>query len=92
MKWFCWDPANDYTFNIAINHFCRLNRTDLGYVILGTFIKSDFQLDVTTFTTLLNGLIQRDRFSDAKCLFKKLILAKICEPNEVSYNTMIKRL
>lgn len=44
-------PVNIFTFNIAINCVCRLNRVDFGFAILGT--------------TLIDGLSKVGKISEA---------------------------
>ncbi|CAL5351130.1 unnamed protein product [Camellia sinensis] len=64
--------VNIYTFNIAINCYCRV----IGFSLLGNLFKRGYTPDVTTFTTLINGLILQDRTPQAIELFKKLMTSR----------------
>ncbi|KAL8482764.1 hypothetical protein ACS0TY_025708 [Phlomoides rotata] len=85
-------PVNEYTFNIAVNCYCLVNRVDFGFGILGVMFKSGNKPDVTTFGTLLKGLFLDDKVAEAEKLFKKLLVLKICEPNDVMILTVINGL
>ncbi|KAL0456606.1 UNVERIFIED_CONTAM: putative pentatricopeptide repeat-containing protein, mitochondrial [Sesamum latifolium] len=85
-------PVNEYTLNIVINCYCLLNRVDFGFVILGNFFKRGYEPDVTTFNTLIKGLFLDDKVMEAEKLFKKLLMLKLCEPNEVTILTVINGL
>ncbi|GJU70381.1 putative tetratricopeptide-like helical domain-containing protein [Tanacetum coccineum] len=45
--------------------------------------------DLATYNTLINGLVQSDRVFEAVELFKKIVREKLCEPNQISYGTII---
>ncbi|KAL8479327.1 hypothetical protein ACS0TY_026263 [Phlomoides rotata] len=64
-------PIDQYTFNIAINCYCLLNRVDLGLAILGIILKSGYEPNVTTFSTLIKGLFLDHKVTEALKLFKK---------------------
>ncbi|KAI8002975.1 Pentatricopeptide repeat-containing protein, partial [Camellia lanceoleosa] len=68
--------VNLYTFNIAINCYCRLNQVHFGFSLLGSLFKRGFTPDATTFNTLINGLILEDKTPEAVELFKKLITTR----------------
>ncbi|KAL0456565.1 UNVERIFIED_CONTAM: putative pentatricopeptide repeat-containing protein, mitochondrial [Sesamum latifolium] len=85
-------PVNEYTMTIAINCYCLLNRVDFGFAILGSFFKCGYEVDVTTFTTLIKGFFLDDKVVEAEKLFKKLLTLKLCEPNEVTILTVINGL
>ncbi|XP_028114898.1 pentatricopeptide repeat-containing protein At1g63400-like [Camellia sinensis] len=84
--------VNFYTFNIAINYYCRLNRVDFGLSLLGTLFKRSYTPDVTTFTTPINGLILQDKTPQAVKLVKKLMRTREIEPNVVMYGTIVNGL
>ncbi|XP_028111570.1 putative pentatricopeptide repeat-containing protein At1g12700, mitochondrial [Camellia sinensis] len=84
--------VNFYTFNIAINCYCHLNRADFGLSLLGTLFKRGYTADVTTFTTLINGLILQDKTPQAVELFKKLVRTREIEPDVVMYGTIVNAL
>nr|GEX17283.1 hypothetical protein [Tanacetum cinerariifolium] len=67
---------------LLFNRICAL--------VLGSCFKHDIVPDVTTFNTLLNGLVLEGRISQAQRLFAKVITNKLCEPDLVMYSTMIK--
>ncbi|KAL8479330.1 hypothetical protein ACS0TY_026266 [Phlomoides rotata] len=85
-------PVNEYTFNIAINCYCLLNRLDLGLAILGIILKSVYKPDATTFGTLIKGLFLDHKVTEALKLFKKLLVLKTCEPSDVMILTVINGL
>ncbi|KAJ9556754.1 hypothetical protein OSB04_011368 [Centaurea solstitialis] len=83
-------PVDVYTTTIVIKCCCQMSCTSQGFAIVAYGFKRGVVPDVITFSTLLNGLILEDRVHEAERLFKKLIKEKLCEPNVVIYNTMIK--
>ncbi|XP_058211987.1 pentatricopeptide repeat-containing protein At1g12300, mitochondrial-like isoform X2 [Rhododendron vialii] len=68
---------NLYTFNIAINCYCRVNRVGFGFSLLGSVFKRGYTPDVVTFNTLLHALIPQDKAEEALSLFNKLLLQDI---------------
>ncbi|XP_057780956.1 putative pentatricopeptide repeat-containing protein At1g12700, mitochondrial [Salvia miltiorrhiza] len=82
-------PINHYTLNIAIDCYCRQKRPDFGFAILGIFFKRGYDPTVVTFTTLIKGLLLVGRVPEAAKVLKKLLVFRLCEPNERTYNTMI---
>ncbi|THG02463.1 hypothetical protein TEA_022433 [Camellia sinensis var. sinensis] len=84
--------VNIYTFNIAINCYCRLNQVDFGFSLLGILFKRGYTPNVTTFTTLINGLILQDKTPQAVELFKKLMRTREIEPDVVMYGTIVNGL
>ncbi|KAL8482796.1 hypothetical protein ACS0TY_025722 [Phlomoides rotata] len=85
-------PVNEYTFNIAVNCYCLVNRVDFGFGILGIMFKSGNKPDVTTFGTLLKWLFLDDKVAEAEKLFKKLLVLELCDPNDVMILTVINGL
>ncbi|KAM0029468.1 putative tetratricopeptide-like helical domain superfamily [Helianthus debilis subsp. tardiflorus] len=85
-------PVDKYSMNIAIKCCCQMSRTYDGFALLGCCFRRAVVPDVFTFSTLLDGLIREDRIIEAERLFKRLIKHRLCEPNVVTYNTMIKGL
>ncbi|KAJ0672737.1 putative tetratricopeptide-like helical domain superfamily [Helianthus annuus] len=85
-------PVDKYSMSIAIKCCCHLYRTNDGFALLASCFRQAFVPNVFVFNTLLDGLILEDRIVDAERLFKKLIKHKLCEPDVVTHNTMIKRL
>ncbi|XP_028082902.1 putative pentatricopeptide repeat-containing protein At1g12700, mitochondrial isoform X1 [Camellia sinensis] len=81
-----------YTFNIAINCYCRLNQVHFGFSLLGSLFKRGFTPDGTTFNTLINGLILEDKTPEAVELFKKLITTRDIEPDVIMYGTIVNGL
>ena len=82
-------PVGEYTLNILISRFCRWNRVDYGFAILGSFFKLGYAQTVTTFNTLISGFILEDYTVE---LFTKLINEDNFKPNEVTYTTIINGL
>ncbi|KAJ9556749.1 hypothetical protein OSB04_011363 [Centaurea solstitialis] len=85
-------PIDVWTTNIVIKCCCQQCCTSEGFAIVACGFKRGVVPDVCTFNTLLNGFILEDRVHEAERLFKKLIKWKLCIPNVVMYNTMIKGL
>ncbi|KAL8238614.1 hypothetical protein R6Q59_015181 [Mikania micrantha] len=90
--WVIGVPADDYSMCIAIRCCCKLYRTNEGFALLGCCFRRAVVPNAWTFSTLLDGLILEDRIVEAERLFKRLIKHKLCEPNVVTYSTMIKGL
>ncbi|KAJ0860139.1 putative tetratricopeptide-like helical domain superfamily [Helianthus annuus] len=85
-------PVNEYSISIAIRCCCQMSRTNDGFALLASCFRRAVVPNVFVFSTLLDGLILEDRMIEAERLFKKLIKHKLCEPNVVTYSTMIKGL
>ncbi|KAI3829030.1 hypothetical protein L1987_03144 [Smallanthus sonchifolius] len=85
-------PVDEYSMSIAIKCCCQLYRTNDGFALLCCCFWRAVVPDVFIFSTLLDGLVLEDRILEAERLFKKLIKHRLCEPNVVMYNTMIKGL
>ncbi|KAJ0772027.1 putative tetratricopeptide-like helical domain superfamily [Helianthus annuus] len=85
-------PANIYTINISINCHCRLNQVAYGFALLATIFKQGFPPNLTTYNTLIHGLVLADRVFEAVELFKKLLREKVCEPNQIMFGTVINGL
>ncbi|XP_040966998.1 pentatricopeptide repeat-containing protein At1g62914, mitochondrial isoform X3 [Gossypium hirsutum] len=56
---------NGYFFNILINCFCQLGGIDSGFSVLVKMLKLGVKPDVVTFSTLIKGLCQRSKISQA---------------------------
>ncbi|GJV70513.1 putative tetratricopeptide-like helical domain superfamily protein [Tanacetum coccineum] len=84
-------PVDEYTMSIVINCCCHLYRSNDAFSVLGSCFKRNIIPNVPIFNTLLNGLVVEGRTREAERLFAKVITNKLCEPNVVMYNTMIKR-
>ncbi|KAJ9556988.1 hypothetical protein OSB04_011602 [Centaurea solstitialis] len=85
-------PVYKYTVNVVIKCCCQMSCTIQGFAIVGYGFKRGVVPNVITFNTLLNGFILEDRILEAERLFKQLIKGKLCEPDVVMCNTMIKGL
>ncbi|KAI8560978.1 hypothetical protein RHMOL_Rhmol04G0298800 [Rhododendron molle] len=79
---------NLYTFNIAINCYCRMNRVGFGFSVLGGIFKHGYTPDAVTFTTLLNGFIAQDKVAEAVALFQKLVKKGEIKPNVATYASL----
>ncbi|KAL0430556.1 UNVERIFIED_CONTAM: putative pentatricopeptide repeat-containing protein, mitochondrial [Sesamum radiatum] len=85
--------VDDYTLTIVINCYCLLNRVDFGFAILGSFFKCGYEPNVTTFTTLIKGLLLDDKLDtltayDLLGLFEKTSF----KPGVKSYSVVIDSL
>ncbi|KAM0036779.1 putative tetratricopeptide-like helical domain superfamily [Helianthus debilis subsp. tardiflorus] len=85
-------PVNEYSMSIAIKCCSHLYRTKDGFALLGCCFRRVIPPNVYIFSALLDGLVLEDKILEAENLFKKLVKQKLCEPNVVMYNTMIKGL
>ncbi|KAJ0769880.1 putative tetratricopeptide-like helical domain superfamily [Helianthus annuus] len=85
-------PVSNYTMSIAIKCCCQLYRTKDGFALLGCCFRRAIAPNQFIYSALLDGLVLEDRILEAEMLFKKLIKQKLCEPDVVTYNTMIKGL
>ncbi|KAL8513014.1 hypothetical protein ACS0TY_019262 [Phlomoides rotata] len=85
-------PVNEFTMNIIINCCCHLNRVDFWFAVLGSFLKQDYEPNVTTFNTLLKGLFLVGNVAKAEALFNKVLTFRLCEPNDVMILTVINGL
>ncbi|XP_058223224.1 pentatricopeptide repeat-containing protein At1g62670, mitochondrial-like [Rhododendron vialii] len=99
-------PINEYTLAILINCFCRINRVDYGFAILGIIFKCGYKADLNTLTTLINGYILQDvntftslingyilqDNTDAVKLFLRLTKQRDIIRDEVTYGTIINGL
>ncbi|XP_028122912.1 pentatricopeptide repeat-containing protein At1g62914, mitochondrial-like [Camellia sinensis] len=83
--------ADKFTLNIVINCFCKLNRVDLGFSILGNLLKLGYEPNITTFNTLINGLCVNAKIALA-VKFLDEIVEKGFQPNFITYNTIINGL
>ncbi|PWA76399.1 tetratricopeptide-like helical domain-containing protein [Artemisia annua] len=83
---------NYYLPSLNLTGRLPLNQVTYGFALLGTMFKHGYSPDVTTYTSLINGLVRADRGFDAIELFKKVIRWKLCDPNEVTYGTIINGL
>ncbi|KAG5554397.1 hypothetical protein RHGRI_012054 [Rhododendron griersonianum] len=79
---------NLYTFNVAINCYCRMNRVGFGFSLLGGIFKYGYTPDAVTFTTLLNGFIAQDKVAEAVELFQKLVKKGEIKPNVATYASL----
>ncbi|PQM32603.1 pentatricopeptide repeat-containing protein [Prunus yedoensis var. nudiflora] len=81
---------NAYTLNILINCCCHLNQMGFSLSVLGKFFKLGLELDVCTFTTLINGFLLENRVAEAATLLHKMMREGNCQPNVVTFNTLVK--
>ncbi|KAL8479331.1 hypothetical protein ACS0TY_026267 [Phlomoides rotata] len=73
--------------------FISLNSIDfLGLSILGIIFKSGCKPDATTFSTLIKGQFLDCKVPEAQKLFIKLLVLKMCEPDNVMILTLINGL
>ncbi|VVA38586.1 PREDICTED: pentatricopeptide, partial [Prunus dulcis] len=78
------------TLNILINSYCHLNQMGFSLSVLGKFFKLGLEPSVFTFTTLINGFLLENRVVQAAELFNKMINAGNCQPDAVTYGTLVK--
>ncbi|XP_070664483.1 pentatricopeptide repeat-containing protein At1g62914, mitochondrial-like [Malus domestica] len=58
--------------------------------VLGNFFKLGF--DVTTYTTLINGFLLKNREAEAAAIFNKMMEKGNCKPDVVTFGTLVKGL
>ncbi|KAI3808961.1 hypothetical protein L1987_24924 [Smallanthus sonchifolius] len=85
-------PADLYAMNVTINCLCRLNQVPYGFAFLATIFKQGHPPNSTTYNILINGHVLADRVFEAVELFKKLLRDKLCEPNQITFGTVINGL
>ncbi|PRQ34693.1 putative pentatricopeptide [Rosa chinensis] len=84
--------SNVYTLSIIINCYCHLNQMGFSLSVLAQFFKLGLQPTVTTYTTLINGFVLKNRMPEAAGIFSKMLQAGHCVPNVVTFSTLIKGL
>uniref|UniRef100_A0A251UEP8 Putative pentatricopeptide repeat protein n=1 Tax=Helianthus annuus TaxID=4232 RepID=A0A251UEP8_HELAN len=82
-------PTDLYAINISINCHCRLNQVPYGFALLATLFKQGYSHNQVTYNTLINGLVLADRVFEAVELFKKLLIEKLCDPDQFMYGSVI---
>ncbi|KAL7161208.1 hypothetical protein ACSBR2_041792 [Camellia fascicularis] len=87
--WFV--KPDKFTLNIVINCFCKLNRVDLGFSILGNLLKLGYEPNITTFNTLINGLCVNAKIALA-VKFLDEIVENGFQPNFITSSTIITGL
>ncbi|KAI3794949.1 hypothetical protein L1987_37590 [Smallanthus sonchifolius] len=87
--WSVGVPVNKRIACIVIKCYARLHQTRHGFTVLGCCFK---HADTWTCNTLVKGFIVEDKTHEAERLFKNLIRNHLCEPDLVTYNTMITGL
>ncbi|PRQ35049.1 putative pentatricopeptide [Rosa chinensis] len=80
----CGIVPNDYTLSIIINCYCRLNQMGFSLSVLGSFFKWGLQPNVFTFNTLINGFVLQNRVDEAALVFRKMVEAGHCKPDETT--------
>ncbi|XP_055832945.1 putative pentatricopeptide repeat-containing protein At1g12700, mitochondrial [Solanum dulcamara] len=85
-------PINGVILNIVVNSYCLMHRVDCGFSVLPIYLKNGIPFNTITFNTLLRGIFAENKIKDAVELFKKLVRENICEPDEVTYGTVMNGL
>ncbi|KAJ4765570.1 Pentatricopeptide repeat (PPR) superfamily protein [Rhynchospora pubera] len=75
---------------ICIDCCTRVNQVDLGFVLLGRFLKDKRAPDARVFNPLLKGLCRNNRIAEAAAMLFDKMTNLGCPPNLISYNTLIK--
>ncbi|RWR86970.1 pentatricopeptide repeat-containing protein, mitochondrial-like protein isoform X1 [Cinnamomum micranthum f. kanehirae] len=79
------------TLNTLINCYCHLKRVDLGFAVLGEFLKRGCKLDPVTMTALIKGLCFVGDISGAVVLLKKIV-EKGYPADVITHSTVINGL
>ncbi|KAL6190700.1 hypothetical protein ACLB2K_037094 [Fragaria x ananassa] len=82
--------SDAYTLNITMNCYCHLNQMEYALSVLAHFFKLGLRITVPTFNTLIHGFVLRNRVADAARLFDKMVVGGHCQPNVVTFSTLIK--
>ncbi|KAJ0657532.1 putative tetratricopeptide-like helical domain superfamily [Helianthus annuus] len=53
-------PSDLYAMTISINCHCRLNQVAYGFALLATLFKQGYSPTLSTYNTLINGLVLAD--------------------------------
>ncbi|XP_060174920.1 putative pentatricopeptide repeat-containing protein At1g12700, mitochondrial [Lycium barbarum] len=85
-------PIDGFILSIVINSYCLMHHADCAFSVLPIYLKNGIPLNVVTLNTLIRGIFAENRVKDAVELFKKLVRANICEPDEVMYATVMNGL
>ncbi|KAJ0702942.1 putative tetratricopeptide-like helical domain superfamily [Helianthus annuus] len=86
-------PLNKHSASIVIKCYSHLYHTQSGLTVLACCLKHGIPLDHTwAYNTLIKGFIFEDKTHEAERVFKNLIRHRLCEPDLVTYNTMITGL
>ncbi|XP_071703598.1 pentatricopeptide repeat-containing protein At3g49170, chloroplastic-like [Rutidosis leptorrhynchoides] len=96
---------NTSTAHILIKCNGQLQHTNLSFSVLGFFFKQGIVCNnVSIYNTILDGFISEDKTQEAERLFKNMFIMNnnnnddksdqllLCEPDIVTYNTMLKGL
>ncbi|KAJ4794430.1 Pentatricopeptide repeat (PPR) superfamily protein [Rhynchospora pubera] len=78
------------TYCICIDCCTRVNQVDLGFVLLGRFLKDKRAPDTSVFNPLLKCLCRNNRIAEAAAMLFDKMPNLGCPPNLISYNTLIK--
>ncbi|KAK9942554.1 hypothetical protein M0R45_008212 [Rubus argutus] len=81
---------DNYTLNIIINCYCHLNQMGFSLSVLGQFFKLGLQPDVTTYNTVINSFVLKNKVAEAARLFCKMLEGGHCDPNVVTFGTLIR--
>ncbi|XP_055830772.1 putative pentatricopeptide repeat-containing protein At1g12700, mitochondrial [Solanum dulcamara] len=80
------------TREARIKSYCLMHRADCGFLVLPIYLKKGIPFDIVTFNTLIRGIFTENKVKDVVELFKKLVRENICEPNQVTYATVMNGL
>ncbi|MFS8008164.1 putative tetratricopeptide-like helical domain superfamily [Helianthus anomalus] len=79
-----------FGLNMTIKSLCRKEHVREAFGCLGVGIKTGIMYDVITFSTLLDALIETNKFLEFEQFVEKVVRGKLCEPNIVMQNTVVK--
>ncbi|RAL53280.1 hypothetical protein DM860_006952 [Cuscuta australis] len=77
-------PVDTYTLNILIDAFCRSNRVDCGFCVIGMFFKSGIGFSAVTYNTLIKTLCLNDKIAEAVELFRMFVRDNSCEVDNLT--------
>lgn len=80
---------NSITYGILIDCCCRLGKVDIGFGWFSDMLKSGHQTNALILTSLLNGLSDLNRLSDAANLLRKMINAESPTITATTYGSII---
>ncbi|VFQ93183.1 unnamed protein product [Cuscuta campestris] len=85
-------PVDTYTLNILIDAFCRSNRVDCGFCVIGMFFKSGIGFSAVTYNTLIKTLCLNDKIAEAVELFRMFVRDNSCEVDNLTCNILMNGL
>lgn len=81
-----------YTYTALMDGLCKVGRSDEAMELLNEAMENDLKPSAVTFNTLFNGYCKEGRTLDGIHLLEKMKQMKNCEPDHISYSTLLHGL